>query len=127
MEAGKVELSNLYTAIAGLFAVITGFLATFYGSIQAIADTRLKRIANTILFKRFMRYIKVATLVGFVMALSSIPYIVLAPTAAGSPFARVLVAIWCGTCVYGFALFVRVAGLLFFIFEHQPPEDEGAT
>jgi hypothetical protein len=127
MEAGKIELSNMYTAIAGLFAIITGFLATFYGSIQAIVDTRLKRIAKTNVFRRFIGYIKIATLAGFVIALSSIPYIILTPTAGGSFFARILVAVWCGACVYGFALFIRVAGLLFFIFEHQPPEDEGAT
>ena len=126
IQAGKLELSNLYTAIAGLFAIITGFLATFYGSIQAIVDTRLKRIAKTVVFRRFIRYIKVATLAGFIIALASIPYIILTPTAAGSLVARVFVAVWCGACVYGFSLFIRVAGLLFFIFEHQPPEDEGA-
>ena len=84
MEAGKVELSNLYTAIAGLFAIITGFLATFYGSIQAIVDTRLKRIARTNVFQRFIGYIKIATLAGFVIAIASIPYIILAPSAGGS-------------------------------------------
>jgi hypothetical protein len=127
IEAGKIELSNLYTAISGLFAIITGFLATFYGSIQTIADTRLKRIAKTTVFRRFIRYIKVATVVGFVLALASIPYIALAPNAATSTLARVFVAIWAGACVYGFSLFIRVVGLLFFIFEHQPPEDEGAA
>jgi hypothetical protein len=81
MNAGKIELSNLYTAIAGLFAIITGFLATFYGSIQAIIDTRLKRIATTAVFRRFISYIKTATLAGFVIALVSIPLIILTPSA----------------------------------------------
>jgi hypothetical protein len=127
LDAGKIELSNLYTAVAGLFAIITGFLATFYGSIQAIIDTRLKRIAKTTVFRRFVGYIKIATLAGFVIALASIPYIILTPTAGGSLFGRIVVAVWCGACVYGFALFIRVAGLLFFIFEHQPPEDDSAV
>jgi hypothetical protein len=126
MHAGKIELSNFYTAIAGLFAIITGFLATFYGSIQAIVDTRLNRIAKTNVFLRFIRYIKIAIVAGFIIALASIPYIVLTPSAGGSVYSRIIVAIWLGACVYGFALFIRVAGLVFFIFEHQPPEDEGA-
>lgn len=126
MDAGKIELGNVYTAMAGFFAIITGFLATFYGSIQAIADTRLKRIARTLVFQRFLRHIKMATISGFVIALISIPYIVLVPTMSGTVIAKVFVAIWCGACAYGLATFIRVAGMLFFIFEHAPPEDDGA-
>jgi hypothetical protein len=58
IDADKIELSNIYTAVSGLFAIITGFLATFYGSIQAIIDTRLKRIEKTEIFIRFISYIK---------------------------------------------------------------------
>jgi len=125
--ADKIELSNIYTAVAGLFAIITGFLATFYGSIQAIIDTRLKRIEKTEVFLRFISYIKLATKAGFIIAILSIPYIVLTPTAAGAWTGRLFVAIWCGACAFGLAAFVRVAGMLFFIFEYKPPEDEGAT
>jgi hypothetical protein len=122
----KIELSNMYTAIAGLFAIITGFFATFYGSIQAIVDTRLKRIENTAVFLRFISYIKLATKAGFVITILSIPYIILIPTAAGA-WGSLVVAVWCGACAFGLAAFVRVAGMLFFIFEYKPPEDEGAT
>jgi hypothetical protein len=126
IDAGKVELSNIYTAIAGLFAIITGFLATFYGSLQSIVDTRLKRISKTRVFQRFIYYIKVATISGFVIALVTIPYIVLVPTASGTWAGRFWVAAWCGACTYGLATFLRVAGMLFFIFEHSPPEDDAA-
>ena len=126
IATNKIELGNVYTAIAGIFAVITGFLATFYGSIQVIIDTRLKRIAKTMVFQRFVRYVKVATKWGFFLAIISIPYIIFAPSTDGSWINRILVAAWCGACVFGLAAFVRAAGLLFFIFEHQPPEDEGA-
>jgi hypothetical protein len=122
----KVELSNVYTAVAGLFAVITGFLATFYGSIQAITDTRLKRIANTGVFARFIRYVKIATKIGFVIAITSIPFVIFAPSTDGKWYSRILVALWWGLCAFGVATFVRVAGLLFFIFEYKPPADEGA-
>jgi hypothetical protein len=126
IDAGKIELSNIYTAIAGLFAIITGFLATFYGSIQSIADTRLRRVSKTKVFNRFILYIKVATISGFLIAIISIPYIVFAPTALGTWTARIAVALWCGVCAYGLATFIRVAGMLFFIFEHSPPEDDAA-
>lgn len=125
IAAYKVDLGNVYTAIAGIFAVITGFLATFYGSIQAIADTRLRRIAKTAVFLRFLGYVKVATKWGFIVALVSIPYIIFAPSTNGPLLSRLLVAAWCGACAFGLAAFVRAAGLLFFIFEYQPPEDEG--
>ena len=127
IDANKIELSNIYTAVAGLFAIITGFLATFYGSIQAIVDTRLKRIKQTAVFSRFISNIKLATKAGFIIAILSIPYIVLSPTAAGSWTDRLFVAVWCGACAFGLAAFLRVAGMLFFIFEYSPPEDEGAT
>jgi hypothetical protein len=126
IDPGKIELSNVYTAIAGFFAVITGFLATFYGSIQSITDTRLKRISRTAAFKRFLRYIKIATISGFAIALISIPYIILVPTGSGPWVPRFAVAIWCGACAYGLATFIRVAGMLFFIFERAPPDDDGA-
>jgi len=126
IDANKIELSNIYTAVAGLFAIITGFLATFYGSIQAIVDTRLKRIEKTTVFLRFISYIKLATKAGFLIAILSIPYIVLTPTATQAWTGRLFVAIWCGACAFGLAAFVRVAGMLFFIFEYKPPEDEGA-
>jgi hypothetical protein len=122
----KVELSNVYTAVGGIFAIITGFLATFYGSIQSIVDTRLKRISKTGVFLRFIRYIKIATKCGFAVALLSIPYLIFSPSTGGSLANRTLVAAWCGACIFGLAAFVRVAGLLFFIFEYQPPEDNGA-
>lgn len=127
LDVSKVELGNMYTAISGLFAIITGFLATFYGSIQAVADTRLRRISKTIVFLRFIGYVKLATKAGFFIAVLSIPYILLTPTPLGGWPSKVLVAAWCGACAYGLASFVRVAGMLFFIFEYQPPEDEGAV
>ena len=84
ITAHHIDLTNFYTAIAGLFAIITGFLATFYGSIQAIVDTRLHRISRSAVFLRFIRYIKVATKVGFGIAILSIPFIVFSPSTDGN-------------------------------------------
>jgi hypothetical protein len=121
-----VKLGNLYTAVAGIFAVITGFLATFYGSVQSISDTRLNRISKTRVFLRFIRYIKIATKWGLLVSTISIPFIVFEPSTDTSWISTISVAAWCGACVFGFASFARVAGLLFFIFEYKPPEDDGA-
>ena len=102
------QIGNAYTAIGGMFAVITGFLATFYGSIQSIIDTRLKRISRTAVFRRFLSSIKIATMSGLVISAMSVPYIIFVPLSTNSLIHRILVAFWCGACVYGFSTFFRV-------------------
>src|SRR4051794_40358244 len=64
--ADKSSLGATYTAIAGIFAIITGFLANFYCTIQSLTDTRLRRISRTRIFRRFNYYIKAAIVSGFV-------------------------------------------------------------
>jgi hypothetical protein len=122
----KSSLSTMYTAIAGIFAIITGFLANFYCTIQSLTDTRLRRISRTGVFLRFVSYIKIAIKAGFVVAIASIPYIILTPEITDSSTGRLIVSIWFGACAYALCAFFRIAGMLFFIFERTPPEDEGA-
>jgi hypothetical protein len=126
-EAHNIHVENTYTAVAGVFAIIAGFLASFYGSVQALADSRLKRIAKTSSFTRLVAYIKEATISGFLLSAISIPFIVISPTKITGPVDRVALAVWCGLAVYAFLAFVRVGRSLFFVFEHQPPPDEGAV
>jgi hypothetical protein len=115
----------MHTAIAGLFAIITGFLANFYCTIQSLTDTRLARIARTSIFLRYVSYIKIAIISGIVVSALSIPYIVFAPGPA-SWVSRLAIAAWFGGSTYALAAFIRIAGMIFYIFEHRPPEDEGA-
>jgi hypothetical protein len=121
-----IHLETTYTAAAGLFAVIAGFLASFYGSIQSIADTRLARISNSKVFKDFLWRIKESTIAGFTLSVFSIPLMVASPTDFDGLFWRVLVAVWLGASIYAIATFVRVGRLLFFVFEIKPPQDDGA-
>lgn len=121
-----IHLEYSYTAVAGVFAIIAGFLASFYGSVQAIADSRLSRLAKTPSFLRFIYYIKEATIAGFLLAVISIPFIVWAPTEITSKIGRVALSVWCGLSVYALFAFVRAGKNLFFVFEHQPPKDNGA-
>ena len=79
-----VQLDNAYSAVTGIFAVITGFLAGFYGAVQAIVDTRLQRVARTPFFRRFISQMKEATIAGFLLAVVSIPFIVVVPDSPGN-------------------------------------------
>jgi hypothetical protein len=79
-----VHLDNAYSAVTGIFAVITGFLARFYGAVQAIVDTRLQRVARTPFFRRFISQMKEATIAGFLLAVVSIPFIVVVPDSPGN-------------------------------------------
>jgi hypothetical protein len=124
--ADKSSFGTMYTAITGIFAVITGFLANFYCTIQSLTDTRLRRISKTRIFRRFNSYIKVAIVSGFVMSVISIPYIIFMPTMAESAACRLATSAWFGASAYALGTFSRIAGMLFLIFERTPPEDDGA-
>jgi hypothetical protein len=122
-----VHLDNAYSAVAGIFAVITGFLAAFYGAVQAIADTRLQRVARTPFFRRFISQIEEAIVAGFWLAVISIPFIVIAPDSPGNWwFTRASISLWCGLSAYALAAFVRVGRWLFTVFERRPPDYDGA-
>lgn len=125
-EVHGIHLENSYTPVAGVFAIIAGFLAAFYGSVQALADSRLKRIAKTTTFTRFIGYIKEATIAGFLLSILSIPLIILSPTGITTFLERFGLGLWCGLSVYALLAFVRVGRNLFFVFEHEPSEDDGA-
>jgi hypothetical protein len=121
-----IHLENSYAPVAGVFAIIAGFLASFYGSIQALADTRLKRMAKTATFARLVRYTKEATIAGFLLSVISLPLIIVGPTEVTTFLLRCMLGLWCGLSAYAFLAFVRVGRNLFFVFEHEPPQDDGA-
>jgi hypothetical protein len=121
-----IHLENMYGAVAGVFAIVAGFLASFYGSVQAIADTRLRRVAKTPFFRRFISQIKEATIAGFGLSVISIPFIVIGPDTPDWWFTRLSIAVWLGLSVYALAAFVRVGRWLFAVFERAPPDDSGA-
>jgi hypothetical protein len=122
-----VQLDNAYSAVTGIFAVITGFLAGFYGAVQAIVDTRLQRVARTPFFRRFISQMKEATIAGFLLAVVSIPFIVVVPDSPGNWwFTRAFMSLWRGLSAYALAAFVRVGRWLFTVFEKRPPDYDGA-
>lgn len=127
LTAENIRIDNAYVAIGGVFAIIAGFLASFYGSIQSIADTRLKRISQTGFFKLFISQIKEATIAGFIISVISVPLMIVAPTNINSSiYTRLIIAVWLGASTYCFAAFIRVGPKLFVVFEKQPAPDRGA-
>ena len=114
----RIDVSGIYTAIAGLFAIITGFLANFYCTIQSLTDTRLKRVARTRVFQRYISYIKECIVSGIFVAAGTIPDIIFSPTVSGWS-GRFLVAVWFGFSTYSLGTFVRIAGVIFFIFDFE--------
>lgn len=126
MNSHEIKADGIYAPIGGIFVIIAGFLASFYGSIQSIADTRLKRISKTFFFIRFLKQIKEATISGFFLSILSVPLMIVAPSNFSTNPSRMIVSIWVGSLIYCLAAFMRVGTKLFVVFEHQPPKDLGA-
>lgn len=112
------HLDQLYTAVFAFLAVTTGFLATFYCTIQCMSEGFIQRICNTRTLSGFLAFTKHAIIIGFIMSLVSIPMMVVTPLPTTSfSLGSLIVAVWLGVAVYAVASFYRVASLFFFLFE----------
>lgn len=112
------HLDQLYTAVFAFLAITTGFLATFYCTIQCMSEGFIQRIRNTRTLSGFLVFTKHAIIIGFIVSLISVPMMVVTPLPATSfSFGAIVVALWLGVAVYAVASFYRVASLFFFLFE----------
>jgi len=126
LASNDLKIDSTYAPIGGMFAVITGFVGSFYGSIQSMVETRLARIAKTKFFIRFLHQIKEATVSGFLLAVASTPLMIISPNNLDIFTNRLVISIWMGASFYCLATFFRVGTKLFLVFESPIAKDQGA-
>lgn len=121
-DTHKWHLDQLYAAVFGFLSITTGFLATFYGTVQSTSDGFIKLIKDTRIMSKFLRFTKGAIVTGFVVSILTIPMLVTTPLPRDKMSASYwLMTIWLGLSVYAVCKFFRVASNLFFLFETQAP------
>ena len=123
-KAHDWHLDQVYPAIFGFLAITTGYLATFYGTIQSISDGFIGKIKHTRVMGRFLHFSKSAIVWGFIVSVITVPLMVISPLPTdGRPTKNLVVAVWIGISVASIASFYRVASMLFFLFEAKIPEN----
>jgi len=73
------HLDQLYTAVFGFLSITTGFLATFYGTIQSVSDGFIGRIRETRVMNKFLLYLKQGIVAGFAVTILTIPMMIVTP------------------------------------------------
>ena len=115
------KLDQTYTAGFGFLAVTTGFLATFYATLQTATDGFVQRIRITKghTLTKFLTLTKRTIVLGFVVALLSVPMMVATPVPQSDPLALATLAssIWFGATVWAVASFYSVASVFFMLLE----------
>ena len=124
-SANSWHLDQMYTAVFGFAAVTTGYLATFYGTIQSMSSGFVHRIRGTKVFVSFLGYTRSAIKIGFACAVLSAVMMVFTPLpTVRYSWSNVSSAVWIFVSVWTIISFYRVASLLFFLFETDLPREK---
>jgi hypothetical protein len=114
-------------AFFGFASITTGFLATFYGTVQSMSAGFIQRIRSTKALAGFLVKSKRAILMGFAGCIATVPMLIVQPVPIEQfSFWSVAVAVWFGIAVWAIAGFWRVASLLFLLFETSGEGNRGA-
>jgi hypothetical protein len=117
-EVHKWHFDQIYIAFFGFASITTGFLATFYGTVQSMSTGFIQRIRGTRALTGFLRLSKKAIIMGFVGCVVTVPMLIIQPIPTEPySFWAFGVALWMGISVWAIAGFWRVASLLFLLFE----------
>jgi hypothetical protein len=118
------HFDQLYVAFFGFASITTGFLATFYGTVQSMSAGFIQRIRGTKALTGFLRLSKRAILMGFAGCIATVPMLIIQPVPIVQfSLSAITVAVWLGIAVWTIAGFWRVARWLFLLFE----TDEGGN
>jgi hypothetical protein len=123
------HLDQVYTAVFGFLAVTTGFLATFYATLQSTTEGFVQRIRNTKghTLEKFLTLTKYTIVIGFVAAMASIPMIVVAPMPSTDfDIATIMSSLWLGLAIWAIASFIAIATSFFVLLETPAPPRRGA-
>jgi hypothetical protein len=117
-ELKNWHFDQIYVAFFGFASITTGFLATFYGTIQSMSTGFVQRIHGTKALSGFTKFAKRAIIMGFVGCILTVPMLIIqtVPKVQYSAWS-VVVALWFGIAVWAIAGFWRVASSLFLVFE----------
>jgi hypothetical protein len=117
-DANSWHFDQIYSAFFGFASITTGFLATFYGTVQSTSIGFIQRIRGTKALSGFLRLTKRAIVMGFVGCVVTVPMLVIQPVPKEQYSAKAFaVALWLGVAVWALSGFWRVASSLFLLFE----------
>jgi hypothetical protein len=105
-----ISVDSLYNAVFGWAAIQTGCLYAIYGYIAGKTDGFIGEIRESRSMKTYKSYLQRATLIGFILTVTSMPLIVWhhKVTYADSLW-FFTVSLWVSIFVWAFVSFVRVA------------------
>jgi hypothetical protein len=117
-DAQNWHFDQIYVAFFGFASITTGFLATFYGTIQSMSSGFIQRIRNTRSLSGFLRFTKYAIIAGFAASVLTVPMLVIQPVPKDKySVASIGVGVWLGIAVWSISCFWRVVSSLFLLFE----------
>ena len=104
------KTEGLYGAVFNWAAIQTGFAFGVYGFVAGKSGGFIEAARGTIAMDRFMRYVKAANVLGFVLTVFSIPLLVVNPDLkAPSAAVYAIVGAWFSLFVWAFVTFLRIA------------------
>lgn len=106
-SAWKVDA--LYNSIFGWSSVQVGFVFGVYGFVVGKKDGFIEAIKKTIAMRRFVSYLKSANILGFLLAVSSLPLMVVNPDISKNFIYYIIVSAWFSLFVWSFLTFLRIS------------------
>lgn len=104
------KAEGLYGAVFNWAAIQTGFAFGVYGFVAGKNTGFIEAVRGTVAINRFLRYVKAANILGFLLTVLSIPLLVAnADLKAPTTFVYLLVSAWFSLFVWAFVTFLRIA------------------
>lgn len=123
------HLDQLYTAAFGFLSVTTGFLATFYATLQSTTEGFVHRIRETKgrTLEKFLVLTKAMIILGFVAAIACVPMMVTIPMPTDGLTIATATSSFCfGLTTWAIIGFVSIAKSFFRLLETPAPPRRGA-
>lgn len=107
---GGWKIDALYNAIFGWSSVQVGFVFGVYGFVIGKKDGFIDSIKNTIAMNRFNSYLRSANILGFLLAVTSLPLMVINPDISTEHnFIYYVVSLWFSAFIWAFLTFLRIS------------------
>ena len=109
-STGGWKVDALYNSIFGWSSVQVGFVFGVYGFVVGKKDGFIEAIKNTKAMNRFSSYLRSANILGFILAISSLPLMVINPDISnGYSIEYRLVSLWFCLFLWSFLTFLRIS------------------
>lgn len=115
-----IDFSNLYSSVMTWASIQTGFVFAIFGFVAGKADGFVGEVKNTPAMVLFNKYLKWATILGFIITLITIPFMVGNVGIDGDIWGKYgLFCIWAFMSIWSFFAFARVAYIFGIILQPQ--------